>query len=72
MQIPDFERFISNVKSRGMEFAVFRGKQNIGEDELGYDGSGDIRIAPVIVGSKRGGVMQTIVGAVLRSLGDRP
>lgn len=65
VQIPGFERFISNAKSRGMEFAVFRGKQNIGEDELGYGGSGDIRIAPVIVGSKRGGVMQTIVGAVL-------
>lgn len=65
VQIPGFERFISNAKARGMEFAVFRGKQNIGEDELGYGGFGEIRIAPVIVGRKRGGVMQTIVGAVL-------
>ncbi|ROM84888.1 tail assembly protein [Pseudomonas sp. WP18] len=65
VQIPGFERFISNAKSRGMEFSVFRGKKSIGEGELGYGGRGDIRIAPVIVGSKRGGVMQTIIGAVL-------
>ncbi|MNJ45739.1 Bacteriophage lambda tail assembly protein I [compost metagenome] len=65
VQIPGFERFLSNAKSRGLEFAVFRGKKSIGEDELGYAGSGDIRIAPVVVGSKRGGAMQTIVGAVL-------
>lgn len=65
VQIPGFERFLSNAKSRGLEFAVFRGKKSIGEDELGYAGSGDIRIAPVVVGSKRGGAMQTIIGAVL-------
>lgn len=65
VQIPGFERFISNAKSRGMEFAVFRGSKNLEEKELGYNGSGDIRIAPVITGSKRGGVMQTIVGAIL-------
>ncbi|MCP6695849.1 tail assembly protein [Pseudomonas donghuensis] len=65
VQIPGFERFLSNAKSRGLEFAVFRGKKAIGEDELGYGGAGDIRIAPVVVGSKRGGLMQTIVGAVL-------
>jgi len=65
VQIPGFERFLSNAKSRGIEFAVFRGKTNIGEEELGFAGDGDIRIAPVITGSKRGGALQTIVGAVL-------
>lgn len=65
VQIPGFERFLSNAKSRGVEFAVFRGKTNIGEDELGFGGDGEIRIAPVITGSKRGGALQTIVGAVL-------
>ena len=65
IQIPDFERFISNAKSRGMEFAVFRGSKNIDEKELGYCGSGEIRIAPVITGSKRAGILQTIVGAIL-------
>ncbi|MDI2589879.1 tail assembly protein [Pseudomonas sp. 681] len=65
IQIPGFERFLSNAKSRGLEFAVFRGKRNIGESELSYSGDGEIRIVPVVVGSKRGGVFQTVVGVVL-------
>lgn len=69
IQIPGFERFLSNAKSRGLEFAVFRDKRNIGEKELRYCGAGDIRIAPVVVGSKRGGALQTIIGAVLIVVG---
>lgn len=69
VQIPGFERFLSNAKSRGLEFAVFRDKRNIGEKELSYNGAGDIRIAPVVVGSKRGGILQTIVGAILIVVG---
>lgn len=65
VQIPGFERFISNAKSRGIEFAVFRGSKNLEEKELGFAGAGEIRIAPIITGSKRGGLLQTIVGAVL-------
>ncbi|MDX9667337.1 tail assembly protein [Pseudomonas sp. P5_152] len=65
VQIPGFERFLSNAKSRGLVFAVFRGKKNIAESELTYQGQGDIIIAPVIVGSKRAGVLQTVVGALL-------
>ena len=65
VQVPGFERFLSNAKSRGIEFAVFREKTNLREKELGFAGDGDIRIAPVITGSKRGGVLQTAIGAVL-------
>lgn len=65
VQIPGLERFISSAKDQGLEFAVFRGKRNIGQGELGFHGEGDIRIVPVITGSKRGGVLQTIIGAVL-------
>lgn len=65
IQIPGLERYISSAKSRGLEFAVFRGKRNIGEAELGYQGRGVIRIVPVITGSKRAGILQTIVGAIL-------
>lgn len=68
VQIPGFERFLSNAKSRGIEFAVFRGKKNIGAGELSYSGEGEIRIAPVITGSKRGGILQTIVGVVLLAI----
>jgi predicted phage tail protein len=65
VQIPGFERFLSNAKSKGLEFAVFRGSKNLEKKEIGYGGSGDIRIAPVIVGSKRAGLLQTVIGAVL-------
>ncbi|WLG53997.1 tail assembly protein [Pseudomonas extremorientalis] len=65
VQIPGFERFISNAKSRGIEFAIFRGRNAIGEKEVGFSGAGDIRIAPIITGSKRAGLIQTIIGAVL-------
>jgi len=68
VQIPGFERFLSNAKSRGIEFAVFRGRKNIGAGELSYSGEGEIRIAPVITGSKRGGILQTIVGVVLLAI----
>lgn len=65
VQIPGFERFLANAKSRGLVFAVFRGKKNISEVELGYQGKGDIIIAPVIAGSKRAGILQTIIGVAL-------
>ncbi|HHN8389374.1 tail assembly protein [Morganella morganii] len=64
--IPGFEQFLNTSKSRGLTFAVFRGKKNIGEDDLGFQVTGDvIRIIPVVIGSKRGGLFQTIFGAVL-------
>ncbi len=65
IQIPGLERFISSAKAKGLEFAVYRGKRNIGEGELGFQGSGDIKIIPVITGSKRAGLLQTIVGVVM-------
>ncbi|ELY6154413.1 tail assembly protein [Cronobacter sakazakii] len=64
--IPGFEQYMQTAHLRGLRFAVFRGKKNIGQDELKHNsGEEDIRIAPVIAGSKRGGVLQTILGAVL-------
>ena len=68
VQLPGFELFISNAKSRGLEFAVFRGKKNISESEIGYQGEGDIIFAPVITGSKRAGILQTVVGVVLLAI----
>lgn len=65
VQMPDLERFISSAKERGLEFAIFRGSKNIQEKELGFSGKGDIRIVPVITGSKRAGSLQTIIGSVL-------
>lgn len=64
--IPGFEKFMLNSKEQGMTYAVFRGKKNIGKDDLGFPASGEvIRIVPVVIGSKKAGILQTILGAVL-------
>ncbi|WP_397450865.1 tail assembly protein [Pseudomonas sp. NA-150] len=63
---PGFEQFMMEAKDRGLTFAVFHGKRNISKEELGDPpGRADIRIAPVIQGSKRAGTLQTIVGIAL-------
>lgn len=68
--IPNFEKFMKSSQRRGLTYAVFRGKKNIGEDDLGFPVSDEvIRIVPVTIGSKRGGVLQTILGAVLVVVG---
>ncbi|KWV17125.1 tail assembly protein [Xanthomonas translucens] len=66
VQLPGFQAFLMGAKDRGMVFSVFNGRRNLAEDQL-HDPPGDemIRIAPVLQGSKRGGVLQTIAGAVL-------
>ncbi|MFQ3393588.1 tail assembly protein [Enterobacter mori] len=64
--VPGFERFLNSSKQRGLSYAVFSGKRNLNNDELIMDlSSADIRIAPIIVGSKRGGIFQTILGVAL-------
>ncbi|HBQ6954097.1 TPA: tail assembly protein [Klebsiella pneumoniae] len=64
--IPGFEKFMNNSKEKGLTFAVFKGKKNISEDDLGFPVSGEvIRIIPVVIGSKKAGILQTILGAVL-------
>lgn len=63
--IPGFEQFLQTAKSRGLTFAVFNGKRNIGLDEIKFTGREDIRIAPMIIGSKKAGVFHTILGAVI-------
>ena len=61
----EFEQFLANAHLRGLEFAVFKGKRNITKDELHLDTCEEIRIAPVIKGSKRGGFFQTVIGVAL-------
>ena len=70
IQLPGFKRFLFESADKGMSFAVFLGKTNIGKDQLkDPPGNDAIRIAPVLQGAKRGGVLQTIVGAVLIVVG---
>jgi len=68
--LPGFEQYLMTAKDRGLTFSLFVGKSNISKEEMEYPvGSEDIRIAPVIIGAKRAGVLQTIVGVVLIAIG---
>ncbi|HHH0387369.1 TPA: tail assembly protein [Yersinia enterocolitica] len=69
LQVNGFRQFMLDSESKGLTFAVFNGKRNIGESELSLNGKAPIRIMPVIIGSKKAGVFQTILGAVLVAVG---
>jgi predicted phage tail protein len=70
VMLPGFQAELMTSKDRGIAYACFLGKTNIGKDELLLAGGiDDIRIAPVVVGAKSGGVLQFIVGAVLVIVG---
>ncbi|MFU0874217.1 tail assembly protein [Kluyvera cryocrescens] len=61
-----FEQFLNTSKARGLTFAIYKGAKNIGLDDLGFPITETvIRIVPVIIGSKKAGLLQTILGAVL-------
>lgn len=67
--VPGFERFMTTSKMHGLTFAIFNGKRNIGRDELEFGCHDEIKIVPIIIGSKKAGVFQTILGAVLVAVG---
>lgn len=63
---PGFEKELMTSRDRGIGYAVFLGKRNIAEDEMLHPaGREEIRIAPVLQGSGRGGLFQTILGAAM-------
>ncbi|WP_175739669.1 tail assembly protein [Burkholderia ambifaria] len=68
--VPGFRRFLLEARDNGLTFAVFNGRRNLSEDDLDAPvGNDAIRIAPVIIGSKSGGLFQTIFGAALMVVG---
>jgi predicted phage tail protein len=64
-----FEEEVKRLDRLGLRFAIFRNKQNAGTDLFGMSGTRELRIVPVLQGSKRGGSLQTILGAVLIVVG---
>ena len=66
--IHGFESEIRRLAALGMRFAVFRNRVNVGESDLDLGGTREIRIVPVVEGSKRAGVLQTVVGVVLLAI----
>jgi predicted phage tail protein len=64
--LPGFERELMTSGDRGVAYKVFVGKRNLTAEQLGDPcGDDDIRIAPVLQGSKNGGVFSAILGAVI-------
>ncbi|MBA6066342.1 tail assembly protein [Pseudomonas mosselii] len=65
--VPGFEKFLATGEERGLVFTVFSGRRNLAPEELDLQGSDaeEIRIAPIIQGSKQGGLFQVVLGAVL-------
>lgn len=72
--IPGFEKYMNTSHQRGLLYQVFKGRgdrrRDLAADDLTFPGNGEpIRIMPVIAGSKRAGVFQTILGAVVVAVG---
>ncbi|WP_252959406.1 tail assembly protein [Pseudomonas simiae] len=63
--IPGFAEEVRRLDMLGMRFAIFRNRKNVGVDELDLGGANEVRIVPVVSGSKRAGLLQTIIGAVI-------
>lgn len=67
--VEGFEEFIRDQARRGMRYAIFRNRENVGEDRFTMSGTTEIRIVPVIAGSKSGGLFQTVLGVALIVVG---
>lgn len=60
-----FAEEIARLDRLGIRFAIVRNGKNVGESEFDLSGTRTLKIVPVIIGSKRAGIAQTIAGAVL-------
>ncbi|PVZ19916.1 MULTISPECIES: tail assembly protein [unclassified Pseudomonas] len=60
-----FEAEIRRLDRLGMRFAIFRNRANVNDDAFALGGTRELRIVPVLAGSKRAGILQTVIGAVL-------
>ncbi|OOR89877.1 tail assembly protein [Moraxella bovis] len=66
VQLAGFEEFMMNAHRQGLRFAVFHDKQNVGESELEMTHTAKvIRVVPVVEGSKKAGILETVLGAVM-------
>ena len=68
---PGFEKELMTAHLRGVEYVVRADKRAVSEMELNNSLAPQetIRIAPIAVGRKKGGVFQTIFGAILIVVG---
>jgi len=62
--VDGFTDEVIRLSRLGVRFAIFRNRQNVGEDDFTLSGVTEIRIVPVISGGKAG-IFQTVIGVVL-------
>lgn len=63
--VPGFKKYVSNAHLNGVRFAFYSGGSNIGLEEFDMSrGATEYRMTPIIEGSKNGGVLQIVIGAV--------
>lgn len=67
--VEGFTEEVARLDRAGMSFAIIRNGKNVGEKDFDLGGVRKLKIVPVISGSKRGGVLQTVIGAVLIAVG---
>jgi predicted phage tail protein len=61
-----FKEEVEQLARGGLRFAIVRNRSNVSSDrDFRMAGTRELRIVPVIEGSKRAGVLQTVVGIVL-------
>ena len=64
--IAGFDAYLREARAKGLDFVIFRDRRNIGHEEFELLGPGDeLRIIPVIRGSKRAGLFQAVLGVAL-------
>ncbi|KEY88696.1 tail assembly protein [Pseudomonas capeferrum] len=62
---PGFARDLADSEAKGLRFAIFKNGKNISEGELDLGGARELWFVPVVHGSKRGGLLQTVLGVAL-------
>ncbi len=63
--VDGFAEEIARLDQLGMRFAIIRNGKNVGEKDFDLGGVESLKIVPVISGSKRAGLLQTVLGVVL-------
>jgi predicted phage tail protein len=63
--VDGFTEEIARLHRLGMRFAIVRNGKNVGERDFDLGGIKTLKIVPVINGSKRAGILQTVLGVVL-------
>lgn len=66
-QVAGFDAYMAKAAERRQGFACLVGKRHLNEEDLSreFPLDGDIRVAPIIQGNKRGGLFNIVLGAAL-------